>query len=179
MSQNVNTEIKEEAADTGVLASLGLNTSQFVFQLVNFAIVAAIIWYLILKPLTSRLAERQKMIDESIENSKKVQENLVKAERDYLKKIDEAKAEAGKIMENANAEGKNTTEQMKVQAKKEIEMLVEQAKRNIKIEEVEMVSRIKSQTAELLTSALEKILEEKIDTKKDEKLIASALEKLE
>ncbi|OGH93623.1 MAG: ATP synthase F0 subunit B [Candidatus Magasanikbacteria bacterium RIFOXYD2_FULL_41_14] len=173
-----HTVVETENTDQGVLASLGLNGQLFTFQLINFAVVAVIIWFLILKPLTKKLAEREKMIDESIENSKKVQENLTKAERDYQKKIDDAKAAAGQILDNAAADGKKTGEQLKVQARKEIENLVDQAKRNIQIEEKEMVVKLKSETASLIVAALEKILEEKVDEKKDKQLIESAIKKL-
>src|SRR3989338_354343 len=102
MSQNITTETTEETgADVGVLASLGLNGQLFTFQLINFAVVAVIIWFLILKPLTKK--------------SKKVQENLTKAERDYQKKIDDAKSAAGKILDSANLESKKLSEQLKIQ----------------------------------------------------------------
>ena len=167
MSQNLTTEtVEETTADAGVLASLGLNGQQFTYQLINFAVVAVIIWYLILKPLTKKLSERQKMIDDSIENSKKVQENLTKAERDYQKKIDDAKA-------------KKLGADLKDQAKKEIENLVVQAKRNIQIEQQEMVVKLKGETANLIIAALEKILEEKMDDKKDKQLIENAIKKLQ
>ncbi|MEK9158891.1 MAG: ATP synthase F0 subunit B, partial [Patescibacteria group bacterium] len=67
----------EEAAEAagqvseGLLASLGINLPLFIFQLINFAIVAVILWFLILKPLTKKLAERQKMIDDSISNAER------------------------------------------------------------------------------------------------------------
>jgi len=46
----------------GVAASLGLNTQLFVFQLINFVIVAIILWFLILKPLIKKMEERKKII---------------------------------------------------------------------------------------------------------------------
>jgi len=166
-------------APEGLLASLGINGTLFIFQLINFAIVILIVWFLILKPLTKKLSERQKMIDDSIENSKKVQENLTKAERDYQKKIDDAKAAAGKILDDANSEGKKLGVELKDQAKKEIENLVVQAKRNIQIEQQEMVVKLKAETANLIIAALEKILEEKMDDKKDKQLIENAIKKLQ
>lgn len=179
MSTINNIETTEEATtDAGVLASLGLNGQLFTFQLINFAVVAVIIWFLIIKPLTKKLSERQKMIDDSIENSKKVQENLTKAERDYQRKIDDAKAAAGKILDDANNEGRKLGGELKEQAKKEIENLVAQAKRNIQIEQQEMAVKLKTETANLIIAAMEKILEEKMDDKKDKQLIENALKKL-
>lgn len=168
-------ESSAEAASTGILGSLGINPAAFIFQLINFAIVAVIIWYLILKPLTSKMTERQKLIDDSIDNAKKVQDNLQKSEQKYQEKIDLAKVEYNKILEKASADAVTLNDSMKVKAKKEIETLVDQAKRNIHIEKDEMVAGLKNETASLIVLALEKILAEKIDNKKDKEMIEESL----
>jgi len=169
-------EHTEVTADTGVLASLGINGQLFVFQAINFAIVMVVVWYLILKPITKKMVERQKMIDDSIENSKKVEETLRRGERDYQARIDTAKVEANKILEKTNVEAGKMSEELKVKAKKEIEGLVETARRNIKTEKESMVKDLKEETAGLIVSALEKILSEKIDEKKDKKIIEEMLD---
>lgn len=157
--------------ENGVLDSLGINGQLFVFQLINFAIVAAILWFLILKPLTKKMAERKKIIDESLDNVKKIEENLAKSNIDYQAKLTEARSEANKILEKAMIESRQATENTKEQAKKEIEFLVTQAKNKIGEERAEMISVIKKDTADLVVAALEKVLKEKVDSKKDKELI--------
>ena len=164
--------------DEGLLASLGLNGSQFISQWINFAIVVVVLWFLILKPLVKKLNERQKMIDDSITNSEKVQKNLDRSEKDYLAKMDMAKAEASRILGKANADTQIVADEMKAKAKKEIEAAVEQAKKNIKLEKEEMVAKMKVETADVIVMALEKILSEKIDAKKDKDLIEKVHYKL-
>lgn len=167
-----------ESAQEGVLASLGINGSLFIFQLINFAIVAVVLWFLILKPLTKKMAERQRVIDDSLNNAKKVQDNLARSEKDYQSKIDMAKVEANRILAKANSETEIVANEMKMKAKKEIEMLVEQARRNIRIEKDEMVSQLKDETAGMVVMAVEKILGEKMDEKKDKKMIEEAMKTL-
>jgi len=91
------------AAEGGVAASLGLNTQLFVFQLVNFLIVALILWYLILKPLTSKMTERKKIIDESLDRAKEIETTLALSQSKYQEIIDDAKSEAASIAEAAYA----------------------------------------------------------------------------
>src|SRR3989344_8781458 len=88
----------ETASQTGLLGSLGINSTLFLFQLINFAAVAAIAWFLILKPLTKKMSERQRIIDESLDNAKKVSENLEKSEADYQKRLKQARLEAEKVL---------------------------------------------------------------------------------
>lgn len=168
----------EQTEDGGVLAALGIDGRLFVFQLFNFALITLILWYLILKPLTKKMTERQKMIDESIENAKRVQDNLVKSEQKYQERIDQAKVEANKILEKAVIEAADVGTELKEKAKKEIDVLVDQAKLNIRHERDEMRIDLKKETANLVTAAVEKLLEEKMTTAKDKHMIEEMLKKM-
>jgi len=165
-------------AEEGVLASLGINGTLFIFQLINFVIVALVLWYLILKPLTSKLEERQKRIEDSLKNAEEVDKNLKESQEKYQNKIDEAKVEANKIVKFSQTEAQKAGEQMKDKAKVEIEGLVTQAKKNISIEKQEMVQGLKKETVELVIATVEKLLEEKMDIKKDTKLIEDSIKKI-
>ncbi len=180
---HASTEAVEETTeattgDQGVLASLGINGQMFVFQLINFALVSIVLWKMILKPLTSKMTERQKMIDDSIDNAKKVQENLTKSEKEFQNRVDDAKVEANKIMERATTEATVAGDELKVKAKKEIEALVERARKNIRAEKEEVMEGLKAETANLIVAAMEKILKEKMDGKKDQALIEETLKSL-
>lgn len=162
-------------ANESLAASLGLNAQLFGFQLLNFAIVAGIVWFLILKPLTKTLEERKKIIDKSIDNVKKVETNLQMSEVKFQEKLDEAKVEANKIIEKSHGEAEKLSVDMKEKAKKEIELLIAQAKKNIQIEKDDVMSEIKKETANLIVSAVEKIINEKLDDKKDKALIEETI----
>ncbi|MDD2757858.1 MAG: F0F1 ATP synthase subunit B [Patescibacteria group bacterium] len=163
------------ASSDGILGSMGINAPLFGFQLLNFAIVFSIIWFLILKPLSKKLTERQKMIDDSIDNSKKIEEVLKQSEKKYQERIDIAKAEANAILERAKIEADFIAEEMKNKTKNDMEVLVAQAKSRIMAEKDDMVTGLKKETAGLVVEALEKILGEKMDEAKDKKLITAAL----
>lgn len=165
-------------ANESVAASLGLNGQLFIFQLINFAIVAAIVWFLILKPLTKKLEERKKIVDDSLDKAKEIDANLQMAEQKFQERIDDAKAQSNKIVEQAQEEAEKAGTDMKIKAKKEIELVVDQAKRNIQIEKEEVMAGIKSETANLIVAAVEKILGDKLDGKKDKELIEETLKGL-
>lgn len=173
-------EITEQTADAseGVLASLGINGTLFAFQLVNFIVVALILWFLVLKPLVKKMTERQDKITASLIKAEEVDANLRKSEAKYQEKIDQAKAEAAKIMTKAYDEAKELGESIKEKSKQEIELLVTQAKKNIQIEKEEMISGVKEVAGELVVAAVEKILEQKIDDKKDKEMILRSLKNI-
>ena len=124
-------EAHETTSDqpTGLLSSLGINSSLFIFQLINFALVVAVVWFLILKPVTKKMAERQKTIEESLNNAKKIEEKLRQGEKEYQSRVDEAKVAANKIMDQSTTQAREAGESLKAKAKIEIEQAVEQAKR--------------------------------------------------
>lgn len=177
-SSEAAAEVAEQAADAGLLGSLGINVNLLIFQFINFGIVVAILWFLILKPLVKTLGDRQKKIGDSLKNAEKIQRNLDKSEKDYQTRIDKAKVEANKILEKANAETAIVAGEMKNKAKKEIEQLVDHAKKNIRLEKEAMVVGLKKETGELVVSAVEKILSAKMDSKKDKELIEHMLKDL-
>ncbi len=166
------------AADETVLSSLGINGTLFIFQLINFALVALIVWFLILKPLTKKMAERQKMIDDSIDNAKKIETNLGMSERKYQEKIDQAKVDANKIIEKAQQESVLVAEAAKEKTRKEIEALVETARKNIKSERDESIREIKEQAATVIIAAAEKIIGSSLSVEKDNKIIEEAIKKM-
>ncbi len=165
----------EAPAGQSVAASLGLNAQLFVFQLINFAIVAVILWFLILKPLTKKLAERKKIIDDSLDKAKEIDANLIMAGQKFQERIDEAKVEANKIIEKSHTQAEQLSAEMKVKAKKEIETLVMQARVKIQDEKEEVMRGIKEETSNLVVAVVEKILNEKMNDKKDKELIEESL----
>lgn len=179
-AKGITANVAEHAteASSSVLASLGINSTLFIFQLINFAVVALIVWFLILKPLTKKMAERQDKITASLIKAEEVDANLRKSEQKYQEKIDQAKAEAAKIIAKTHDEAKEVSENIKEKSKQEIEMLVTQAKKNIQIEKEEMISGVKEVAGELVVAAVEKILEQKIDDKKDKEMILRSLKSI-
>lgn len=166
-------------ASDGILGSMGINAPLFIFQLLNFAIVFVILWFLILKPLSKKLTERQKMIDDSIDNSKKIEDILKQSEKTYQERMDVAKAEANTILEQAKIEADMVAEEIKRKSKNDIDEMVNQAKTRINAEKESTIAGIRKEAAGLIVAAAEKILKEKIDLHKDKQIIAEALDQFD
>ena len=174
----------EEAAEAtgqaseGLLASLGINLPLFIFQLINFAIVAVILWFLILKPLTKKLAERQKMIDESIRNAERAAKQLEDAETEKRALMTKARAEAEALVSKVEKQAAELKEEAAQNAKHQTEKVLAETKKVIEEEKYKMFTEIKKQTAELVMEATKKILNEKMTSEKDKKLIEDSLKNL-
>ncbi len=164
-------------ADESVTASLGINAQLFAFQLVNFAIVLGIVWFLILKPLTKKMEERKQLIDESLDKAKEIETNHLMSQQKYQEKIDEAKIEANAIVAASHESAEKLAESLRGKAKQEIELLIEQAKKNIERERADMREEIKKETADMIVLTLQKVLGETLSKEIDTKYIQSLIKK--
>ena len=171
-------EVSVEINDEGVLASLGLNGQLFIFQLINFAIVAAIVWFLILRPLTKKMEERRKIIDASLDQAKEVEAQWQMSQKKYQEVIDDAKAETRKIITAAHGEAAGMADKMKIEAKEEIEGLVTQAKKHIQADREKMQAELKEEVVGMVIAGVERLLNEKLDEKKDRNIIEETLSQL-
>jgi F-type H+-transporting ATPase subunit b len=166
-------------ADESVAASLGLNGQLFIFQLINFAIVGAIVWHLILKPLVKKLDERKKIIDESLDRAKEIETSYATSKAEYEATLKQAKQEANEIISQAKQEADALSAAMKAKTKEDIDGLVKQAKIKINEERENVMQEVKTEIVGLVTLAAEKVLHEKLDDKKDQKMIHDAINSME
>ncbi len=170
--------VTAENHSEGVLSSLGIHGTDIAFQLVNFIIVSLIIWFLILKPVTKKMTERQKLIDDSLKNADEIEKRLNKSQVEYQERVDQAKIEARKIIDQSTEEAVQNKEKLKQEATKEIEELIDQAKQKIQLEKEKVLKGIKEESATLLSLALEKIIGKKIDLSQDKEIIEEMIHKM-
>lgn len=167
-NSEVGTASKSEES---VAASLGLDPQLFVFQLINFAVVVVIIWYLILRPLTKKLDERRKIIDESLDRAKEIETQYAMSEQKYKERLDKAERDANEVMAQARGEAEAAAVEMKEKTKREILELATEAKQHIQKEREDALAAVRKEAATLIVAATEKLIGEKIDVKKDEQFI--------
>jgi len=171
-------EAAVESAPEGVLGSLGLNLKLFIAQLINFGIIFFILWRFAFRPITKVLDDRKKTIDESIENAKKAKTNMEMAEAAYTKKVDEAVARANTMVADGQVKANEIVGLAKQQAHNEVERVIAEARNRIKEEKEKMRKEIKEEMVAVVVATVEKILEEKLDEKKDAALVKKMIEQI-
>ena len=178
MAGKTTEQTEVNGSDESIFASLGLNGQLFAFQLINFILVGAIVWFLILRPLTKKMEERRSLINDSLDKAKEVETALAMSEIKFQERIDEAKAQANKIIERSHDDAARVADDMKAKAKREIQILIDQAKRNIQIERDDAMQKVREEAGVLIVSAVKKILGDVLDEKKDKKMIEEMLKKI-
>ncbi len=125
------------------MEALGLDLKLLVAQIVNFAILFFVLTKFLYKPLLKLLDERKKKVEETLTNSLKIEERLVKLEEEK-KKVLESEREKGKtfaaeLIAQANQEKEKIISEAKSAANREAEKGIER----IRAEETEIAARLK------------------------------------
>lgn len=155
-----------------LIETFNIDISLLVAQMVNFAIVISVLYFFALKPLIATMQDRTKKIEKSLDDAKRVEEKLNQTEADYDKKLTKAKKEAAEIMEKAQKQAEEKREQMITKAKADIGQIINDEKARMQQEKKEVLREIKADVADLVAASLEKVLEEKVDSNEDKKLIS-------
>ena len=172
------TEVGVEAKDEGVLASLGITPSLFLFQLINLTLAIGIVWFLILKPLVKKMEERKQLIDESLDKAKEIDINFAETEKQMAEKLAEAKAAGNILVQDAHKEAAASAARLLEKAQKDIDVTIEKAQKATEAERKEMQETLRRETIDLVVLTVEKIIGEKMDVKKDEAFIQDILKRI-
>ncbi len=158
-----------------LIETFHIDIKLLIAQAVNFAVVFSIIYFFALKPLMRVMGERARTIEKSLNDAKKIEENLAKAEEDYKEKISEAKKEASAILVKAAETAEVKKKETVNKAKEEIGVIINQEKAKMQSEKAIVLKEIKKEVADLVVASLEKILKEKVDGKKDKEIIREVI----
>lgn len=148
-----------------------LDLGLFVAQLINFAIVFAILYWLAFKPLIKIMTERSQKIYKSLKNADEVEKRLVLTAKEREEIIIAAKKQANLIIEEADKSGEKRRGELLVQAKEDIGQVINKERAKLIREKAETLQEIKEDVAELVILTVKKLLAEKMTSDKDRELI--------
>jgi F-type H+-transporting ATPase subunit b len=154
-----------------LIETFHLDIKLLIAQIINFAIVFIILYFFALKPLMRVMQDRTKKIEKSIDDAKKIEEKLTSSEEDYNKKMALAKKEANTIINKAGEQAEAKKKEIIKKAREEVGQIINKEKIEMQAEKARTLKEIKSEVADLVVASVEKVLEKKVDSKEDKKLI--------
>ena len=158
-----------------LFGSLGINWQLLILQTIAFLILLAILKKFVYPPLSSMLDKREDAIRASADAAMEAERHAAEAEARAAELIEEAKKEAAEIVATARDEAAETSDATVKKAENKAEALVNSAREEMAKELAGAKAALKSETIELVALATGKILDEKVDARKDSALIEKAL----
>lgn len=147
-------------------------------QIFNFLLLLGVITWFGYRPIMNVIEERQNRIADDLDNAEKLKQEAIKVKRNSDKQLLDTHAEAQLIVEKANTAAKEVYEQMLAQARAEQEKMLEDAREQIVREKNNALLEVREEVVTLSMLVASKIIEHKIDTETDQKLINDFLDEV-
>lgn len=162
-----------------LISTFHLDAKLLIAQMVNFAIVFLILYFLVFKPLFKMTGDRSLTIEKSLKEAKEIETRLEKTKAEQKEMIKQAKMDAAVVLEEANRLAEERKLGLVAKAKEEIGDLINREKAKIQVDKSEALREIRAEVAEMITLSWEKILQEKMDKTTDERILNKAIKHME
>lgn len=155
------------------LANLGIDWKLFLAQAVNFLILLFVLRRYAYKPMLEFLENRSERIEKGLKDAEAATVKLSEMEEKEKQVLGAARTEAHALVTAAEESAKKRDQERMAETEEKVRHLVDDARTKIEDEKAKMLLEVKTEIAETVTSAVEKILREKMDATKDKQIIES------
>jgi len=147
----------------------------FLWTLVTFFIVLAILKVKAWGPLMDALDAREKRINEALSSADKAKEEAEKVSSEYDEMIKKAQAEAQDIVAKGKEAGNNLRDEIERKAKEKADELLEKSNKQIEAVKAKAIDEIKSVSVDLAIQAASKVINKNLDDSTNRDLAKSTI----
>ncbi len=167
--------IAATTSSPGLLQALGLNGQLFIEQGLAFVVLVLVLKKYVYPTLIKAIDDRRSQIEAGLKEAKQSQEALEKAEAKIETLLADARKEADEIIARSHQEATAMIADAEAKAKTRGEQIVKDAHSQLEADIAKARTVLKEETIKLVALATERIIDEKIDDRKDAGLIKTAL----
>jgi F-type H+-transporting ATPase subunit b len=175
-------DASEAVAEVGkfeeITGKFGVTWPTLIAQMLNFGIVAAILYIFAVKPVAKTLDERQQKIADGLQYAEEMKTQLAEAERERAEKIKEAAQEAQRILNEAHAQSKEMIEQKTQEAAAQAEAMIRKASEATELERQKMLSDVRQEVARLVVATTSTVLSKELSATEKKTFSDSAAKEL-
>jgi F-type H+-transporting ATPase subunit b len=157
----------------GILEKIGFDFRIFAFNMINFSVVAFLLYKFVFKKIKSVLEKRQQMIEEGLENTVKSKEILESAEAQANQHILDAKLEAKRIQDEREEFAKQRQQELIAEAEAKASNVIEDATKKGEALVETKVAEFNNQSVDLVVETAKKLIEtgQEVNTNNAQKLL--------
>ena len=143
---------------TMVTDKFGVKLPTLIAQMINFCLVALVLYKFAVKPIVATLDERQQKIADGLQYAEEMKAQLAAAERERAEKIKQAAVDAQKILTESREQSKEMIEQKTQEAAAQAEAIIRKASEATELERQKMLSDVRQEVARLVVATSSKVL---------------------
>jgi F-type H+-transporting ATPase subunit b len=151
----------------------------FVWTIVTFLVLLALLAKFAWRPLLEALDTRQQGIRQALDDALRAKQELERLEQESAQIIRKARADADMVITQSRADAERLREEMRVKAKAEADGIVRNAERQIQLETARALQQIRHEAVDLSVMIASKIIQRNLTREDNEKLIDEALKQVE
>ncbi|MGE4589477.1 MAG: F0F1 ATP synthase subunit B [Acidaminococcaceae bacterium] len=141
-------------------------------QILNFLVLLAILAKFAYKPLLKAMDDRRNRIINDLDSAEQTRLDAEALKEQYAEQLAGARQEATEIVNKANQIAQNLHDELVEQARVEQEAMMANSKERIEQEKQQALLDIRSEVIKLSTLIAGKIVNQKLNSDKDQKLVA-------
>ncbi len=162
------------AEETGI-GALGVDLATVLVYLVNFGVLAVILYFFAYKKVLGVLDERSNRIKDSLEEADRVRAASEEQKASMQQVLDEGRQEGQRVLQEAREAAERYREAQQTQARAQAEEILERARSEIQTERDAALEQVRSEFAGLAVTAAERIIRRSLDADAHRDLIDEVL----
>jgi len=151
----------------------------FIWTIVTFLVLVALLTKFAWKPLLAALEERQKTIAQAVDDARKTREELERAQQDSLKLLAQARVDGEALVSRARSDAEAFRESSRQQAATDAQAIVAKAEREIQLETKRAVEIVRREAIDMSVAIAEKLLSKNVSREDNKALIDDAVKRFE
>jgi len=160
---------------TDILTDFGVEWHLLVVSIVNFAVLAVILWYVMIKPLLALLEQRETTIRTSLERAELERQEAKLLESKVADDRKVAAERAQQIVADAEAKAAAVVKHAATEAEVKAATILADAKKKSETERDQLMDDATRQLGDLVVDATQLVVGKTVTTTVDQSLVASAI----
>ena len=161
-----------------LFGSFGVDKPHLIVQIVNFTILAFVLYRFAIKPALGQLEERIRQAEQLQKDRSAAEAQLASAQKTAEAKLVAASEEASKILADARNSAKATIEASRAEAQAAQTEVIAKATAAIEADRVKMMNEVRVEVSRLVVETAAKVLEQNLDDSMRGRLNEAAVKQL-
>lgn len=161
-----------------IFGSFGVDKAHLIVQIVNFTILAFVLYRFAIKPALGQLEERIRQAEQLQVDRASVEAQIAAAQKTAEAKLVAASDEAAKILAEARNSAKQAVEAAKSEAQAAQIDVIAKATAAIEADRVKMMHEVRGEVSRLVVDTAAKVLEQNLDDAQRGRLNEAAVKQL-
>jgi F-type H+-transporting ATPase subunit b len=147
---------------TKITQEFGISTPFLIAQIINFLLVAFILWKIAFKPIIATLDERQKKIADGLRYAEEMKAKLEAVQQESAASAKRSQADATRIIDEARKSAKEFLEKQTQETAARASDILAKAEQVIELEKKKMLAEARTEIARLVVETTQRVLSKEL-----------------